>query len=165
MARKRILIMGAVGRDFHNFNCCYRENESVEVVCFTATQIPDIDGRKYPAELAGNLYPDGIPIYDETELTDLIKKFDIEEVIFSYSDVPHEYVMNKGCLVNACGADFSILGAKKTQIKSTRPVISICATRTGCGKSQTTRAVEKSLKKMGKKVVAIRHPNAIRRSC
>ncbi|MCK5071815.1 MAG: hypothetical protein KAQ98_00200 [Bacteriovoracaceae bacterium] len=158
MARKRILIMGAAGRDFHNFNCCYRDNENVEVVAFTATQIPDIEGRKYPAELAGKLYPEGIKIFDESELGELIKKHDVEEVIFSYSDVPHEYVMQKASFVNALGADFSILGTNKTQIKSTKPVISICATRTGCGKSQTTRAVEKILKNMGKKVAAIRHP-------
>jgi len=158
MVRRRVLIMGAAGRDFHNFNCVYRDNQNFEVVCFTATQIPDIDGRKYPAVLAGKLYPEGIPIFDESELTALIKKYDVQEVIFSYSDVPHEYVMHKCSLVNACGADFKILGSKSTQIKSTKPVISICATRTGCGKSQTTRAVEKFLKGMGKKVAAIRHP-------
>jgi len=150
--------MGAAGRDFHNFNCVYRDNQNYEVVCFTATQIPDIDGRKYPAVLAGKLYPEGIPIFDESELTALIKKYSVQEVVFSYSDVPHEYVMNKCSLVNACGADFTMLGSKSTQIKSTKPVISICATRTGCGKSQTTRAVEKFLKGMGKKVAAIRHP-------
>ncbi|OFZ23096.1 MAG: GTPase [Bdellovibrionales bacterium RIFOXYA1_FULL_36_14] len=158
MVRRRVLIMGAAGRDFHNFNCVYRDNQNFEVVCFTATQIPDIDGRKYPAVLAGKLYPEGIPIFDESELTALIKKYDVQEVVFSYSDVPHEYVMNKCSLVNACGADFTMLGSKSTQIKSTKPVISICATRTGCGKSQTTRAVEKFLKGMGKKVAAIRHP-------
>ncbi|OFZ47554.1 MAG: GTPase [Bdellovibrionales bacterium RIFOXYB1_FULL_37_110] len=158
MVRRRVLIMGAAGRDFHNFNCVYRDNQNYEVVCFTATQIPDIDGRKYPAVLAGKLYPEGIPIFDESELTALIKKYSVQEVVFSYSDVPHEYVMNKCSLVNACGADFTMLGSKSTQIKSTKPVISICATRTGCGKSQTTRAVEKFLKGMGKKVAAIRHP-------
>jgi predicted GTPase len=156
--RKKVLIMGAAGRDFHNFNCCYRDNESVEVVAFTATQIPDINDRKYPKELAGKLYPNGIRIYDESELLDLIKSKSVDEVVFAYSDVKHEYVMHKAALVNAAGANFTILGTKDTQIKSTKPVISICATRTGCGKSQTTRAVEKALKDMGKKVAAIRHP-------
>lgn len=156
--RTKVLIMGAAGRDFHNFNCVYRDNENVEVVAFTATQIPDIDGRKYPAELAGKLYPNGIPILDESELANIIKKENVEEVVFSYSDVPHEYVMHRAAIANANGAKFSMLGNQPTQIKSTKPVISICATRTGCGKSQTTRAVEKALKAMGKKVAAIRHP-------
>lgn len=158
MARRKVLIMGAAGRDFHNFNTYYRNNESFEVVAFTATQIPDINDRKYPAELAGKLYPEGIRIYDESELVNLIKKFNVDEVVFAYSDVQHEYVMHKASIVNAAGANFTLLGTKDTQIKSTKPVISICATRTGCGKSQTTRQVERVLKEMGKRVAAIRHP-------
>jgi len=158
MSRKRIIIMGAAGRDFHNFNLCYRDNNEYEVVAFTATQIPDIDDRKYPAELAGKLYPNGIPIYSEDELEELILNNNIDAVIFAYSDVPHEYVMNKGALINALGADFIMHGIKKTMLKSTKPVISICAVRTGSGKSQTTRKVCQILKDMGKKLVAIRHP-------
>jgi predicted GTPase len=158
MTRKRVLIMGAAGRDFHNFNTFYRDNREYEVCAFTATQIPDIHGRKYPAELAGKLYPEGIPIYDEADLAGLIKKFAIEEVVFSYSDVPYQYVMNRSALVNALGADFVLLGYDKTKLKSSKPVISICATRTGCGKSQTTRFIYAIFKKLGKKVVAVRHP-------
>ncbi len=158
MKRKRVLIMGAAGRDFHKFNTQFRDKEEFEVRAFTATQIPDINDRKYPAELAGKLYPAGIPIYDESELQGLIKKEEIDTVVFAYSDVSHEYIMHKASIVNACGANFTLLGTKATQIKSTKPVISICATRTGCGKSQTTRQVEKVLKQMGKRVVAIRHP-------
>lgn len=156
--RRKVLIMGAAGRDFHNFNTYYRNNENFEVVAFTATQIPDIQGRKYPKELAGKLYPNGIPIHDESELRDLIKKHNVDEVVFAYSDIPHEYVMHKASLVAACGTSFTLLGPKDTQVKSTKPVISICATRTGCGKSQTTRQVERILKGMGKRVAAIRHP-------
>ncbi len=158
MTRRRILIMGAAGRDFHNFNTFFRNNEECEVVAFTATQIPDIDGRKYPAELSGKLYPQGIPIYDEADLPKLIKDLNVEEVVFAYSDVPYNYVMSKSALVNALGADFTLLGYDKTKVKSTKPVISICAARTGCGKSQTTRFIYDIFKKMGKKVVAIRHP-------
>ncbi len=158
MERKRVLIMGAAGRDFHNFNCYYRDNEEFEVAAFTATQIPDIDDRKYPAELAGKLYPEGIKIYPEEELLDLIKKFDIQEVVFSYSDVPYEYVMSKAAMVNAAGPDFTMMGSKRTQVESTKPLIAICAVRTGCGKSQTTRRVAKILQEKGRKVVAIRHP-------
>ena len=158
MERKKILIMGAAGRDFHNFNTYYRDNEDYEVIAFTATQIPDIDDRKYPAELAGKLYPDGIKIYPEEELLDLIKKFDVDEVVFSYSDVPYDYVMSKGAMVNAAGANFTMMGSKRTQIKSSKPVVAVCAVRTGCGKSQTTRKVAKILQDQGKKVVAIRHP-------
>ncbi len=158
MARTKVLIMGAAGRDFHNFNTFYRDNEQYEVVAFTATQIPDIDGRKYPAELAGKLYPNGIEIHAEEDLLDLIKKHNIEEVVFCYSDVPYDYVMSKSALVNAVGADFKFMGPARTMIKSTKPVVSICAVRTGCGKSQTTRSVSKMLKDAGKKVVAIRHP-------
>ncbi len=156
--RKRLLIMGAAGRDFHNFNTCYRDNEAVEVVAFTATQIPDIYGRKYPAELAGRLYPDGIPIYDETDLEDLIKKHNIECVNFAYSDISHENLMHKASRVNAAGADFVLLGGNRTMVESSKPVIAITAVRTGCGKSQTTRRVIKALQELGKKVVSIRHP-------
>ena len=158
MSRIRTLIMGAAGRDFHNFNTFYRDNEKYEVVAFTATQIPNIDGRKYPAELAGKLYPEGIKIYPESELPDLIKQFDVDEVVFAYSDVPYDYVMHKSALVNSLGADFRLMGTKETQIKSTKPVVAICAVRTGSGKSQTTRRVAEILQKMGFKVAAIRHP-------
>ncbi len=158
MARRKILIMGAAGRDFHNFNCLYRDNEDYEVVAFTATQIPDIEGRRYPAELAGALYPDGIPIHAEEDLEKLIKEYGVDEVWFSYSDVPHTYVMNKGSQVIAWGPNFGICSAARTMIESTKPVIAICAVRTGVGKSQTTRYVSRILKAMGKRVVAIRHP-------
>ena len=158
MERKKILIMGAAGRDFHNFNLRYRDNESFEVVAFTATQIPDIEGRVYPAELAGKLYPNGIPIHPEEELLNLITDLKVEGVVFAYSDVPHEYVMHKASMVNAVGADFILLDANSTALKSKVPVISICAIRTGCGKSQTTRRVSDILKSLGKKIVAIRHP-------
>ena len=158
MSRIRTLIMGAAGRDFHNFNTFYRDNEKYEVVAFTATQIPNIDGRKYPAELAGKLYPEGIKIYPESELPDLIKQFDVDEVVFAYSDVPYDYVMHKSALVNSLGADFRLMGTKETQVKSTKPVVAICAVRTGSGKSQTTRRVAAILQKMGFKVAAIRHP-------
>ena len=158
MKKKKIIIMGAAGRDFHNFNTYFRDNEEFEVTAFTATQIPDIDGRKYPSELAGKLYPNGIKIYDEKELANLIKENDIDEVVFSYSDVTHERVMHKASLVNALGPDFRLLGNDKTMIKSTKPLISIVATRTGCGKSQTTRKVVQILTEMEKKVVSIRHP-------
>ncbi len=156
--RRRILIMGAAGRDFHNFNTYFRTNEMYEVVAFTATQIPDIVDRKYPSELSGALYPNGIPIYDESELTRLIKDLEVDEVVFSYSDVSHEYVMHKASLVNACGAAFTLLGTKGTMIKSTKPLISVCAVRTGSGKSQTSRKIVQLLHDSGKKVVAIRHP-------
>ena len=156
--RRKILIMGAAGRDFHNFNTYYRTNESYEVVAFTATQIPDIVDRKYPAELSGELYPNGIPIYDESELVEIINKYDVDEVVFSYSDVTHQYVMHKASLINACGAAFSLLGTKGTMIKSTKPLISVCAVRTGSGKSQTSRKIVQLLHNAGKKIVAIRHP-------
>lgn len=156
--KKRILIMGAAGRDFHNFNTLYRNNDSVEVVAFTATQIPDIQDRKYPAVLAGNLYPNGIPIYDEKELLNLIKEHRIDEVVFSYSDVSYQYIMDKAAHVMAAGARFAVEGGRPTMIKSTKPVIAVCAVRTGSGKSQTTRRVAEILKALGKKVVAIRHP-------
>jgi predicted GTPase len=155
---KKAIIMGAAGRDFHNFNVHLRKNDNYRVVAFTATQIPDIEGRKYPPELSGKLYPDGIPIHPEDKLTELIKENDINEVFFSYSDVPHEYVMHKASQVQAAGASFSLLGPKETMLKSQRPLISVCAVRTGCGKSQTTRKIAKMLKEKGKKVVVIRHP-------
>lgn len=158
MSRIRTIIMGAAGRDFHNFNTFYRDNEKYEVVAFTATQIPNIEGRKYPAELAGKLYPEGIGIFPESELPELVKKFQVEEVVFAYSDVPHTYVMHKASQVNTLGADFRLMGSDSTQIKSIKPVIAVCAVRTGSGKSQTTRAVSLILREMGYKVAAIRHP-------
>jgi len=158
MARKRIVIMGAAGRDFHNFNVLYRDNDDVEVVAFTATQIPDIDGRKYPSALAGKLYPKGIPILSEEDLGDIIVEHGVDEVVFAYSDVTHEHVMHAASFVNAMGPDFTLIGTSRTMIESSKPVIAICATRTGCGKSQTTRAVVDVLKGMGLKVVSIRHP-------
>jgi predicted GTPase len=150
--------MGAAGRDFHNYNTIYRNNDKYNVVAFTATQIPNIEGRCYPSELAGALYPNGIPIYSENELVNLIKKYDIDEVVFSYSDVSFNYVMEKSAIVNAAGADFILLGYKETMLKSVKPVISIVAVRTGCGKSQTSRKICKTLREFGLKVVAIRHP-------
>ena len=156
--KKRILIMGAAGRDFHNFNTVYRDNDSFEVVAFTAAQIPDITDRKYPAALAGELYPDGIPIFDEKNLLELIAELKVDDVIFSYSDVPYEYVMHKSALVNTAGANFVLLGTKDTSVKSVKPLISVCATRTGCGKSQTARQLVEILMENGLKVVAIRHP-------
>lgn len=158
MSRIRTLIMGAAGRDFHNFNVVYRDNKTYEVIAFTANQIPNIDGRKYPASLAGKLYPKGIPIFPEKDLENLIKKHKIEEVVFSYSDVSYSYVMSRSSIVNAAGAHFKLLGAGSTMIKSKKPVISICAVRTGSGKSQTTRRVSGILQSMGLKVAAIRHP-------
>lgn len=158
MSRKNVLIMGAAGRDFHNFNVLFRDNEDYNVVAFTATQIPNIDGRVYPAELAGKLYPDGIKIYEEAELVDLIKKYDVDEVVFSYSDVKFNYVMTKASIVNAAGVSFRLLGADETMIKSSKPVIAVLAVRTGCGKSQTSRKLVKILRDAGKRVVAIRHP-------
>jgi len=158
MPREKIIIIGAAGRDFHNFNCVFRDNEAYEVVAFTAAQIPDIAGRVYPAALAGRLYPQGIPIAAESELPTLIAKHGVECCVFSYSDVAYEDVMHKASLVNACGSDFKLLGERLTQLKSRKPVISICAVRTGCGKSQTTRRVSAILRAAGKKVVAVRHP-------
>jgi len=158
MARIRTIIMGAAGRDFHNFNVFFRDNQDYEVVAFTATQIPNIEGRKYPKELSGSLYPEGISIYAETELIDLIRKNSIDQVVFAYSDVPHEYVMHKASLVLAAGADFRLMGTHTTQIKSNKPVVTVCAVRTGSGKSQTTRRVSKILIDLGYSVAAIRHP-------
>lgn len=158
MNKIKVIIMGAAGRDFHNFNVYFRDNSNYEVVAFTATQIPDIAGRKYPAELSGPLYPEGIPIYPEEELPDLIRGKQIDQVILAYSDLPHQYVMDKASIVLAHGADFRLMGPKSTMLKSNLPVISICAVRTGCGKSQTTRKVTDILKKKGYKIAVIRHP-------
>ncbi len=158
MSPIRTLIMGAAGRDFHNFNVFFRDNKEYEVVAFTATQIPNIEGRRYPAELAGKLYPNGINIYPESDLVKLIREMKVDQVIFAYSDVPHEYVMHKASIVLAAGADFRLMGTRETQIKSTKPVVSVCAVRTGSGKSQTTRRVSLILRGMGYKVAAIRHP-------
>jgi len=158
MKKERVIIMGAAGRDFHNFNMKYRDNDRYEVIGFTATQIPNIAGRKYPSELSGRLYPEGIPIYDEKELSEIIDKFNIDKVIFAYSDVSHEYVMHHACTVLAKGANFELLGPKETMLKSSKYVVSICAIRTGSGKSQTTRKVSEIIKSFGKKVVIVRHP-------
>jgi predicted GTPase len=154
----RTLIMGAAGRDFHNFNVCFRDNSAYEVIAFTATQIPDIEGRLYPAALAGPRYPDGVAIYAEDQLNSLIFDEKIDQVIFAYSDVPHEYVMHKASQVLAAGADFRLIGPQASQIKSNKPVVSVCAVRTGSGKSQTTRRVSLILRSMGYKVAVIRHP-------
>ena len=155
---EKVIIMGAAGRDFHNFNVYFRDNERYRVVCFTATQIPDIDGRRYPAELAGKLYPDGIPIVSDKNLRELILENQVDLVAFSYSDVPHLEVMHKASIATAAGADFVIIGASYTMLESSRKVVSVCAVRTGCGKSQTSREVVRILQKMGKKVVSVRHP-------
>ena len=154
----RILIMGAAGRDFHNFNVYFRNNPDYQVIAFTATQIPNIDGRQYPPELAGSQYPHGIPIYPESKLVDLINEEKIDQVIFAYSDVSYAYIMHKASIVLAAGVDFRLMGTNATQIKSTKPVVSVCAVRTGSGKSQTTRRVSKILRNMGYKVAAVRHP-------
>jgi len=158
MSRTRILIMGAAGRDFHNFNTVFRDNRAYEVVAFTATQIPNIEGRMYPPELAGSLYPHGIPIHPEDQLVDLVQQHAIEQVIFAYSDVSHEYVMHKASQVLAAGADFRLMGTRETMLVSTKPVVAVCAVRTGCGKSQTTRYVCDVLQRLGHKVVVVRHP-------
>ena len=158
MAKKRVIIMGAAGRDFHNFNVYFRGNDEYEVVAFTATQIPGIEGRTYPPELAGPNYPNGIPIYPEEELPSLIKKFNVDEVVFAYSDVSHEYVMHKASIALAAGADFRLMGPSTTMLKAKVPVVSVCAVRTGSGKSQTSRKVTKILRSNGYRVVVIRHP-------
>ncbi len=160
MSHRRIVtvIMGAAGRDFHNFNTYFRDNQDYQVVAFTATQIPNIEGRRYPPELAGRLYSEGIPIYPEAELNDLIRRHQVDQVVFAYSDVPHEYVMHKASQVLAAGADFRLMGTNSTALKSNKPVVSICAVRTGSGKSQTTRHVCDLLQQMGRKVVVVRHP-------
>lgn len=158
MPRKNVIIMGAAGRDFHNFNIYFRNNPDYNVVAFTATQIPNIEGRIYPKELAGPLYPKGIKIYEESKIEELIKKLKVDEVVFSYSDVSFDYVMTKASIVNAAGVSFRLLGAEETQLKSSKPVVAVLAVRTGCGKSQTSRKIVEILRKNGKKVVAVRHP-------
>ena len=158
MKRARVIIMGAAGRDFHNFNTVFRTDDRYEVVAFTATQIPNIEERKYPAELAGTLYPNGIPIFPESDLPRLIKELKADEIIFAYSDVSFQYIMSKAALVVAAGADFKLQGARPTMLKSKVPVIAVVAVRTGAGKSQTSRKVCQLLREAGKKVVAIRHP-------
>ncbi|MEP0762095.1 MAG: GTPase [Chloroflexota bacterium] len=158
MSKTRVLIMGAAGRDFHNFNTVFRDNPAYQVVAFTATQIPDIEGRLYPPELAGPLYPQGIPIYPENDLAALIRQQAIDEVVFAYSDVSHEYVMHKASLVLAAGADYRLIGPRLTMLKSSKPVVGVGAVRTGCGKSQTTRAVSRALRKLGYRVAVVRHP-------
>ncbi len=155
---EKVIVMGAAGRDFHNFNVYFRNNERYRVVAFTATQIPDIVGRVYPPELAGSLYPQGVPIYSDEKLADIIKKERVDLVTFSYSDVTHNEVMHKASIVTAAGADFMIIGAPYTMLKSEKQIVSVCAVRTGCGKSQTSREVVRILQKMGKKVVTVRHP-------
>ncbi len=158
MRKDRVLIMGAAGRDFHNFNVYFRDNPAYEVVAYTATQIPNIEGRIYPPELAGQLYPAGVPIHPESELDALIKELKVDQVVFAYSDVPHEYVMHKASQVLAAGADFRLMGATGTMLKAKVPVVAVCAVRTGSGKSQTTRRASDILKKMGKKLIVVRHP-------
>jgi len=158
MAKDRVIIMGAAGRDFHNFNAYFRGNEAYEVVAFTATQIPNIEGRIYPPDLAGPEYATGIPIYSEARLTELIKELEVAQVIFAYSDISHEYVMHKASQVLAAGADFRLMGTGSTMLKAQKPVVSICAVRTGSGKSQTTRRVCDILRERGKMVVVVRHP-------
>lgn len=158
MSKRNVIIIGAAGRDFHNFNTYYRDNDAFNVVAFTAAQIPDIDGRKYPTELAGSLYPTGIPIHAEADLEKLINEFDVHECVFSYSDVTYNHVMSMASKVNAIGASFSLLGGNDTMVKSTKPVIAVGAIRTGCGKSQTSRRVIELLMEAGLKVVTIRHP-------
>lgn len=169
MEKERVLIMGAAGRDFHNFNVYFRNNPVYEVVAFTATQIPNIEGRVYPAELAGPGYPKGIPIYPESELVNLIRDLHVNQVVFAYSDVSHEYVMHKASIALAAGAEFRLMGANSTMLKANVPVVSVCAVRTGSGKSQTSRRVAGILREMGKRVVAIRHPmpygNLARQAC
>jgi len=158
MMKQRVLIMGAAGRDFHNFNLNFRNNPNFIVVAFTATQIPDIEGRKYPKELAGSDYPDGITIYPESALTELIQTNQIDLVVFSYSDISYENLMHKAAEVTAAGANFMMMGGRQTMLKSKKPLIAICAVRTGCGKSQTTRFVSRILQQAGKKIVVVRHP-------
>ena len=158
MKRRRVVIMGAAGRDFHNFNVVFRDNPAYEVVAFTATQIPNIDNRAYPAELAGELYPDGIPILAEDDLEKIIQDYRVDEVVFAYSDVSHQYLMERAARVLAAGADYRLIGPQATMLKSSKPVVSICAIRTGCGKSQTTRYVAATLRDAGYQVAVVRHP-------
>jgi predicted GTPase len=155
---KRVIIMGAAGRDFHNFNIYFRDNPDYQVVAFTATQIPNIEGRRYPPELAGRLYPEGIPIYPEEELTERVRRYQVDQVVFAYSDVSHEYVMHKASQVLVAGADFCLMGTGSTMLTSRKPVVAVCAVRTGSGKSQTTRHVCDVLRRMGRRVVVVRHP-------
>jgi predicted GTPase len=157
-APSRVLILGAAGRDFHNFNCCFRDDPRYRVVAFTATQIPNIEGRTYPPVLAGAQYPEGVPIHPEERLESLIAEFGVDLAVFSYSDVPHDYVMHMASRVNAAGAAFQLLGAGQTMLASRRPVVAVCAVRTGCGKSQTTRRVAAGLRSMGRRVAVVRHP-------
>ncbi len=156
--RTRVVILGAAGRDFHDFNTCFRDNDAYEVVAFTATQIPYITDRRYPAALAGSLYPDGIPIHDESELADLCREHDVDEVVFAYTDVPYDHVMHRAALAHSLGADFRLLGPRATMLRSSRPVISVTAVRTGCGKSQTARKIQTTLRDAGRRVVSVRHP-------
>ncbi len=158
MSKIRVIIMGAAGRDFHVFNTYFRNNPAYKVVAFTATQIPNIEGRKYPSQLSGELYPEGINIYPEEELESAIKDLNVDQVVFAYSDISHEEVMHKASRVLKAGADFRLMGPKSTMLKSSKPVVSVCAVRTGVGKSQTTRKICRILRQMGKKVVVIRHP-------
>jgi predicted GTPase len=158
MTKRRVLIMGAAGRDFHNFNVYFRDNADYEVVAFTATQIPHIEERVYPPQLAGALYPDGIRIHSESKLLDLIRGLDVDQVIFAYSDISHQYVMHKASQVLAAGADFRLMGTGTTMLRSDKPVVAVCAGRTGSGKSQTTRRICDLLREKGKRVVAVRHP-------
>jgi predicted GTPase len=158
MPRDKVIVMGAAGRDFHNFNVYFRDNDAYEVVAFTAAQIPDIAGRIYPPELAGKRYPQGIPIYAEAELTSLLQELKVSQVIFAYSDVSHQYVMNRASEIMAAGADFRLLGPNATMLESKLPVVSVCAVRTGAGKSQTSRRIFDILQEMGKSVVIVRHP-------
>ena len=158
MQRERILILGAAGRDFHNFNVYFRDHEAFEVVGFTATQIPNIDGRQYPAVLAGKLYPKGLPIFPEQDMEKIIKDHKVDRVIMAYSDTSHDTVMHLGSRAIAAGADYTLMGTKRTMVASSKPVIAVCAVRTGCGKSQTSRYITRLLQKAGKKVVAVRHP-------
>ena len=159
MKKRNVIIIGAAGRDFHNFNTYYRGKANYNVVAFTAAQIPDIAGRKYPKELAGaDLYPNGIPIYDQKDLEKLIKKHNVDDCVFAYSDIEYRDIMNISAMVNAAGANFVLLGPKETSIKSKKPVIAVGATRTGCGKSQTSRKIIEAFMELGVKVVAVRHP-------
>ncbi len=158
MEKQRVIIMGAAGRDFHIFNVYFRNNAAYDVLAFTAAQIPGIEGRVYPPELAGKLYPDGVPIHPETDLVPLIKKHQIDQVVFAYSDISHEYVMHQASIVLAAGADYRLMGPRSTLLKSSKPVVSVCAVRTGSGKSQTTRRVCEILQGMDKKIVVVRHP-------
>ena len=158
MSKRKIIIMGAAGRDFHNFNVVFRDNKNYEVVCFTATQIPSIEERVYPSQLSGSLYPNGIPIYPESMVAKLIKQHEVDEVVLAYSDISYEYVMHRSAIVNAAGADFTLLGPKQTMLESKKPVIAVCAVRTGCGKSQISRKLFEILTKKGYNVVAVRHP-------